>query len=187
MKHLKSLTTLSLIIISLTMTACASKLPNSNQKNLDSLNKIASNIDNTNNPNNTEINTLTNNTVKTIDASIADNAFDTPKPSILYFDFDSYTMRSDDMPILQKHHQFLQKNSKQILIIQGHTDSRGSSEYNVALGQKRGESVKRSLSLLGITSNPIEVVSFGKEKLLNNAQSEADHQFNRRAEFVYPK
>ena len=71
------------------------------------------------------------------------------------------------------------------MIIQGNTDDRGTAEYNLALGQKRSEAVKKALLAQGVSEQQIEAVSFGKEKPVNSAQTEAAFKENRRADFVY--
>ena len=71
------------------------------------------------------------------------------------------------------------------MIIQGNTDDRGTAEYNLALGQRRSEAVKRALISQGVSESQIEAVSFGKEKPANPAQTEAAFKENRRADFVY--
>ena len=71
------------------------------------------------------------------------------------------------------------------MIIQGNTDDRGTAEYNLALGQKRSEAVKKALIAQGVSESQLEAVSFGKEKPANPAQTEAAFKENRRADFVY--
>lgn len=104
---------------------------------------------------------------------------------IVYFDFDAYTVRQTDRPIVESHARWLRDHPQQSLMLQGHTDARGGIEYNLALGQKRAESVRKSLELLGVESSRIEAVSYGKERLADTGTSEAAHQRNRRVEFEY--
>lgn len=104
---------------------------------------------------------------------------------IVYFDFDSYTVRPSDRGIVESHAQWLRSHPEQSLMLQGHTDARGGIEYNLALGQKRAESVRQSLQILGIDSARVEAVSYGKERLADQGTSEAAHQRNRRVEFEY--
>ncbi|WP_051303714.1 OmpA family protein [Comamonas composti] len=104
---------------------------------------------------------------------------------IVYFDYDSYTVRSADRGTLESHAKWLRNNPQQTLSLQGHTDSRGGIEYNLALGQKRAEAVRKSLQLLGASPTRVEAVSYGKERLADNASSETAHQRNRRVEFKY--
>lgn len=104
---------------------------------------------------------------------------------IVYFDFDSYTVRRNDIPILEGHVRWLRNHPGQSLTLQGHTDVRGGTEYNLALGQKRAEAVRRNLQTLGADPSRIEAVSYGKERPVTPGTSEADHQRNRRVEFEY--
>ncbi|PSB92281.1 peptidoglycan-associated lipoprotein Pal [Candidatus Pandoraea novymonadis] len=103
----------------------------------------------------------------------------------VYFDFDSYIIKNDYKLMLEKHASYLTNNHNRRIIIQGHTDERGTSEYNLALGQKRAKAVVRWLTLLGVDDNQLEAVSFGKEKPRTAAQDEASYAENRRADIVY--
>ena len=77
------------------------------------------------------------------------------------------------------------QRQKASVIIQGNTDDRGTAEYNLALGQKRSEAVKKALVSQGVSESQLEAVSFGKEKPADPAQTEAAFKENRRADFVY--
>ena len=103
----------------------------------------------------------------------------------IYFDFDSYAVRDDYQPLLQQHAQYLKSHPDRHVLIQGNTDERGTSEYNLALGQKRAEAVRRSLSLLGVPDSQMEAVSLGKEKPQATGHDEASWAQNRRADLVY--
>lgn len=102
----------------------------------------------------------------------------------VYFDFDSYVVREDGKPVVQNHSGYLNKNKRSILV-QGNTDERGGSEYNLALGQKRAEAVRKSLTALGVTEGQIEAVSLGKEKPKAAGHNEEAWAQNRRADIVY--
>lgn len=104
---------------------------------------------------------------------------------IVYFDFDSYTVRPSDRGILESHAQWLRDNPRQSLTLPGNTDARGGIEYNLALGQLRAESVRKSLQVLGVAPNRVEAISYGKERLADQGSSEEAHQRNRRVEFEY--
>ena len=104
---------------------------------------------------------------------------------IVYFDFDSYTVRASDRGIIESHAQWMRSHPEQSLMLPGHTDARGGTEYNLALGQKRAESVRKSLQILGVDPSRVEAVSYGKERLADQGTSEAAHQRNRRVEFEY--
>jgi peptidoglycan-associated lipoprotein len=105
----------------------------------------------------------------------------------IYFEFDSYTVDPKYVSTISAHASYLKSSPKQkiSMIIQGNTDDRGTAEYNLALGQKRSEAVKKALLAQGVSELQIEAVSFGKEKPVNSAQTEAAFKENRRADFVY--
>ncbi len=103
----------------------------------------------------------------------------------VYFDFDSYTIKEEYRPVVEMHARYLTSTPNQQVVIEGHTDERGSSEYNLALGQRRSEAVRRMLLLLGVRDDQVEAISFGKERPRAFGNTEADHAENRRADFVY--
>ena len=104
---------------------------------------------------------------------------------VLYFDYDSYVIKPEFQPLIESHARFLKANSGRKVAIEGHTDERGGREYNLALGQKRSEAVRRALGLLGVTDAQVEAVSFGKEKPAEAGGDEAAFAKNRRAEIAY--
>lgn len=104
---------------------------------------------------------------------------------IVYFDYDSYVIKSEFQSLLEAHSRFIKLNNGRKVMIEGHTDDRGGREYNLALGQKRAEAVRRSLALLGVPDAQVEAVSFGKEKPAVQGNSEDAHAQNRRAELSY--
>jgi peptidoglycan-associated lipoprotein len=103
----------------------------------------------------------------------------------VYFDFDSYSVKDEYQPLLQQHAQYIKTHPQRHVLIQGNTDERGTSEYNLALGQKRAEAVRRALSLMGVPDSQMEAVSLGKEKPLATGHDEASWAQNRRADLVY--
>ncbi len=103
----------------------------------------------------------------------------------VYFDYDDYAVKSEYQELLQKHAQYLKSHPKLQIRIQGNTDERGTKEYNVALGQKRAEAVKRVLITLGVTANQLEAVSLGKEKPQSSNHDENGWSQNRRADLTY--
>ena len=103
----------------------------------------------------------------------------------IYFDFDSYAVRDDYQPLLQQHAQYLKSHPERHVLIQGNTDERGTSEYNLALGQKRAEAVRRAMSLLGVADTQMEAVSLGKEKPQATGHDESSWAQNRRADIKY--
>jgi peptidoglycan-associated lipoprotein len=103
----------------------------------------------------------------------------------VYFDFDSFAIKDEYKSLVDAHARFLASNGKMKMLIQGNTDERGSREYNLALGQKRAEAVKRNLTLLGAREAQIEAVSLGEEKPKNVGHDEAAWADNRRADMLY--
>jgi peptidoglycan-associated lipoprotein len=103
----------------------------------------------------------------------------------VYFDFDSYSVKPEYQSLLQSHANYLKSHPQRHILIQGNTDERGTSEYNLALGQKRAEAVKQGLETLGVQDSQIEAVSLGKEKPLATGHDEASWAQNRRADIVY--
>jgi peptidoglycan-associated lipoprotein len=101
-----------------------------------------------------------------------------------YFDYDKSDLREDGRASLQKDAQYLKKWSSIVVSIEGHCDSRGSSEYNLALGSRRATAVKDYLVSLGVAANRITVVSKGKEQPFCGEESEACWQQNRRGHFI---
>ena len=104
---------------------------------------------------------------------------------IVYFDYDSDAIKPEFQTLIESHARFLKASGSRKVMVEGHTDERGGREYNLALGQRRAEAVRRSLGLLGIGDNQVEAVSFGKEKPAVQGSDEAAWSQNRRAEIAY--
>ena len=103
----------------------------------------------------------------------------------VYFDYDSFSVKEEYKPVVQAHAKFLVENPTSRAYLEGHTDERGSREYNLALGQKRADAVRRIMSVLGVKDNQIESVSYGEEKPKNSGHDETAYAQNRRADIVY--
>ncbi|HLA35463.1 MAG TPA: peptidoglycan-associated lipoprotein Pal [Rhodocyclaceae bacterium] len=103
----------------------------------------------------------------------------------IYFDYDSYAIKPEFQPILEAHAKFLSKNKARKIMIQGNADERGSREYNLALGQKRAEAVKKTLGLMGVREEQLESVSLGEEKPVCSDATEDCWAKNRRGEILY--
>ena len=103
----------------------------------------------------------------------------------IYFDLDSYTVKDEFKSVLEAHARYLNSNKSRQIVIQGNTDERGGREYNLALGQKRAEAVRRAMALLGVQESQVEAVSFGKEKPKALGSDEAAWAENRRADIAY--
>lgn len=104
---------------------------------------------------------------------------------LVYFDYDSFEVRSEFASMLEAHAKYLAASSTRRLALEGHTDERGGREYNLALGQQRAEAVRRALSLLGVNEAQMEAVSFGEEKPAQVGFDEAAFSANRRVELSY--
>ena len=105
--------------------------------------------------------------------------------NVVYFDYDSFTLKPEARAVLERNAAHLQANKKFKVQLEGHTDERGGREYNLALGQKRAETVRRALTLLGVSDAQVEAVSFGKEKPAAAGADEAAYAKNRRVEIKY--
>ncbi|GAB1394378.1 peptidoglycan-associated lipoprotein Pal [Rhodocyclaceae bacterium] len=103
----------------------------------------------------------------------------------VYFDYDSYVVKDEYKALLDHHAKFLAKNTQFKMLIQGNADERGSREYNLALGQKRAEAVKKALQLLGVAETQLESVSLGEEKPACMEQTESCWTQNRRGDMLY--
>lgn len=103
----------------------------------------------------------------------------------IYFDLDSYVVKEEYKSVIDAHGKYLVSRPERKIFIQGNTDERGGSEYNLALGQKRADAVRRALSLQGVPESQMEAVSYGKEKPKAQGSSEEAWKENRRADIVY--
>ncbi|MCW8107842.1 peptidoglycan-associated lipoprotein Pal [Alteromonas ponticola] len=103
----------------------------------------------------------------------------------VYFDFDRSTIKSEFQSLLDKHAEFLIQNADQNVVIEGHTDQRGTPEYNIALGERRAQAVETYLLNAGVSSNQISTVSYGEEKPAVMGSTEYAQAQNRRGVVVY--
>ena len=103
----------------------------------------------------------------------------------VYFDYDKFDIKAEYKDLVAAHAKFLVNNRQFKMLIQGNTDERGSREYNLALGQKRADAIKKMLVLLGAREEQVESVSLGKEKPKNEGQNEAAWAENRRGDMLY--
>jgi len=101
---------------------------------------------------------------------------------VIYFDFDSYVVKDEFRSIVESHAALLKSDSTKKEVAEGHTDERGGSEYNLALGQKRAEAVVKQMVLLGAGESQLEAVSYGKERPADPGHDEAAWAKNRRVE-----
>ena len=103
----------------------------------------------------------------------------------VFYDLDKYDIKDEYRPILQTHGKYLAEHRNTKMLIQGNCDERGSREYNIALGQRRAEGVKRVLVLMGATESQVEPVSLGEEKPRCTEHAEGCWQQNRRSDMLY--
>jgi peptidoglycan-associated lipoprotein len=104
----------------------------------------------------------------------------------VFFAFDQSAFDDQDKAIVELQGRYLAQHPEINITVAGNTDERGGSEYNLALGQRRSQSVKTALGLLGVQDSQVEAVSYGKEKPRATGHDEAAWQQNRRADFMYP-
>jgi peptidoglycan-associated lipoprotein len=104
---------------------------------------------------------------------------------VVYFDYDSSSLSSIDLQTLQGHAQYLMANANSRIALAGHTDERGTREYNMALGERRAKAVESFLVSAGVNANQLEAVSYGKEMPVNLGHDEAAWKENRRVEINY--
>ena len=102
-----------------------------------------------------------------------------------FFDFDKSAIKAADKPMVQAHGQYLASKAERKVVVEGNADERGSSEYNLALGNRRADSVKKMLVVSGAKASQISTASFGEEKPRATGHNEAAWSQNRRADIVY--
>ena len=103
----------------------------------------------------------------------------------VYFEFDKFDVKAEYRPLVEAHAKFLRDNPSAKMLIQGNADERGSREYNVGLGQRRSDAVKKMLTLLGAREDQIEAVSLGEEKPACAERTEECWAKNRRDDMLY--
>ena len=104
---------------------------------------------------------------------------------VVHFDYDSSELSNEDLQTLQAHAQFLMANANSKVALTGHTDERGTREYNMALGERRAKAVESFLITNGVNPQQLEAVSYGKEAPVNTGHDEAAWKENRRVEINY--
>lgn len=108
-----------------------------------------------------------------------------PEVRTIYFDFDRDNIRSEFESVLVAHARYLRSNGSARVVLQGHTDERGTREYNMALGERRANSVKRFLEVQGVSPSQLEVVSYGEERPAVRGNNDEAYAQNRRVVFAY--
>ncbi len=102
-----------------------------------------------------------------------------------YFDYDRSDLRPADLAVLEIHAQLLNRNANKTVVIEGHCDERGTREYNLALGERRANAIRRFLTTAGVSTRQIETVSYGEERPEDPGHDESAWQRNRRAVVIY--
>ena len=173
---------LPLLATSLVMTGCANRKP-------------AANIEAGNTPNGSTtvstdglsedaaLNAQNLNGASSKGVTAANKAFLAKR--VVHFDYDSSDLSNEDYQTLQAHAQFLMANANSRLALTGHTDERGTREYNMALGERRAKAVQSYLVTNGVNAGQLEAVSYGKEMPINAGHNEAAWKENRRVELNY--
>ena len=119
------------------------------------------------------------------EASAINDANSVLAARVIYFDYDSSKVTGDNIELVKHHGKYLSANASASIRLEGHTDERGTREYNVALADRRAQAVKRLLMFQGAASSQITVISYGEEKPASLGHTEAAWHLNRRAELVY--
>jgi len=109
-----------------------------------------------------------------------------PSQRIIYFDFNKSTLKEKDRKILQAHATFLKNHPSSFVRLEGHTDERGSREYNLALGERRAKTARELLLKLGVIENQISILSYGEEQAIALDHTSKAWRLNRRVELIYP-
>ena len=108
-----------------------------------------------------------------------------PTEKSIYFDYDKYKVKSDYAELVTKHGSYINSNNFYSIKLEGNCDERGGVEYNLALGDRRANSVKDALTALGVDSSRIETISYGSEKPIAFGKDEDSYSLNRRVDIVY--
>lgn len=104
--------------------------------------------------------------------------------NVIYFEYDSSEIRGDDLQTVTAHAAYLARYKNARVRLEGHTDERGSREYNIGLGERRAQTVRRALLLQGVTESQVTTVSYGEERSAAEGDDEAAYSKNRRVELV---
>jgi peptidoglycan-associated lipoprotein len=163
----------------LLLGACASKVPLDEPAKVED--RSSSTASNTSMPSDTHRGTVSSRDIKTVDLTTLAAVV---SANVVYFDFDSYLIKPQFLGLLESQARQLKGDSGRKILLSGHTDEVGGREYNLALGQKRAEAVKRSLTILGVSESQLEAVSYGKEKPAVPGSGEAAGEKNRRVEIA---
>ncbi len=120
-----------------------------------------------------------------LDSRGAAMATDRPGKMRVYFEFDSSAIDAESRAIIEQHAAYLSANPGTKIRLEGHADERGTREYNLALGERRGDAVERMLRILGINADRLTTISYGEERPVAMGHEETSWRLNRRVEFAY--
>ena len=104
---------------------------------------------------------------------------------VVYFDFDSSNLTPEEQRVVEAHAQYLSNNPGMAVVLEGHADERGTREYNLALGERRANSVNEILQAMGVAPDAIRTISYGEERPISMGQDESAWSLNRRVEILY--
>jgi peptidoglycan-associated lipoprotein len=125
----------------------------------------------------------------TVKSVVATSPLDDPKSPLakrsVFFDFDGYQIHQNDLALIEAHAKYMTTNKSAKVRLEGNADEKGGREYNLALGQRRAEAVRKSLVLLGVSDANLEAISYGMEKPIDSGHSEEAWAKNRRVDLKY--
>ncbi len=129
------------------------------------------------------------NNLSTVEVLMSSPEFSDPDSPLstrtIYFEYDSSQVLNEFFPVIEAHAQYLMAHPNQRIVLEGHSDERGTREYNIALAEQRAKSVFKMLQLIGVMSNQVDIVSYGEEKPVALGHDSDSFALNRRAEIVY--
>jgi peptidoglycan-associated lipoprotein len=119
------------------------------------------------------------------DMGVAIDEFGVPTQTVFYFNFNQASLNADDLDALASHGQYIASTDSAVIRLEGHTDERGTREYNIALGENRAKAVERILQLQGVKASQISILSLGEEQPADPGHSDSSWEQNRRVELIY--
>lgn len=129
------------------------------------------------------------NNLSSVEALMSSPEFSDPSSPLskrtIYFEYDSSQVLNEFFPVIEAHAQYLMAHPNQRVVLEGHSDERGTREYNIALAEQRAKSVFKMLQLIGVMSNQVDIVSYGEEKPVAMGGTDDSFALNRRVEIVY--
>jgi len=175
--------TLPLLAASLVITGCANRKPTSDVTTTTTPTTAGTSVNTTGLSEDAALNAQNMAGASAKGVTAANRAYLAKR--VVYFDYDSSDLSNEEYQTLQAHAQFLMANANSKVALTGHTDERGTREYNMALGERRAKAVQSYLVTNGVNPNQLEAVSYGKEMPINPGHDEAAWKENRRVEINY--